>query len=65
MSQWEYLTLTINPTKITPKHDINDYGADGWELVSIYALSPHEIVYTFKQPMRPKPEPDAEQKQAA
>lgn len=49
MAAWEYLRLSINPTKIVPKHDLNDYGADGWELVSVYALSPHEIVHVLKR----------------
>lgn len=49
MAKWEYLRLVINHTKITPRHDLNDYGADGWELVSALQPIAHETVYIFKR----------------
>lgn len=50
MQKWEYLRLSENPTKASGK-DLNTPGAEGWELVGVYALAVYEIVFVFKRPL--------------
>lgn len=45
MEQWEYKTVL----EFTIHIDLNKYGQDGWELVTILMLANGEIYYYFKR----------------
>jgi hypothetical protein len=47
MQKWEYLRVTVIVSDAT----LNQYGDQGWELVSVIVLPDHPV-YFFK---RPKP----------
>ncbi len=42
---WEYMTRTL-----AEHADISQYGADGWELVSVTSHGFNEATYYFKRP---------------
>ena len=68
-TQWEYEVYVTRPQqtfmegpKLAPdlKQALNYYGAQGWELVSIFDVNQYrggsaEIVATFKRPLPPTP----------
>lgn len=64
MMKFEYSTLVVEVMKLLGAkldHEafhkkLNEYGAEGWELVSVFSLSriqgtTHEITAVFKRPM--------------
>jgi len=66
MTKFEYATIAVDVTKlmIAAKLDheafhkkLNEYGAEGWELVNVFSLSrvegvTYEITAVFKRPLK-------------
>lgn len=66
MTRFEYATLVLDTTKVFVgtkfDHDgfyrkLNEYGANGWELVNVFTVShaegtTHEVTAVFKRPLQ-------------
>jgi len=52
MQRWEYMQTTI-PGNVASKTNLDDMGAQGWELVSVFMryLSGWETIFYFKRPV--------------
>jgi len=55
MQRWEYLQ-TIVPGNVATKPTLDEVGAQGWELVSVFLryLGGWETIFYFKRPLEPK-----------
>ena len=64
MIKWEYKTESArNDSGLQIIHDdLNLFGAEGWELISVCAVSSRETVLYFKRPIAKEPEDEEEPK---
>ena len=52
MQRWEYMQ-TVIPGNVAAKTNLNEIGAQGWELVSVFMryLGGWETIFYFKRPL--------------
>lgn len=59
MKQWEY--KIIESKMLTKKNPLDEFGKEGWELISSNAISTN-LYFFFKRELQPEPEKEPEKK---
>lgn len=49
MTKWEYKIHTINPTWRVSEKTLNEFGDEGWELISVVPLDNGQTQHIFKR----------------